>query len=303
MVERACDACRATPGGESMRGMILVNLGCGPVWHPDWQNFDIQPRPPHVGRMDLRRPLPFHDATVDAVYHSHVLEHLPPATAAQLLRECHRVLRPGGVLRVGVPDLEGVTRAYLLALEAVTGGGDAFLHDWAVAELLDQCVREHSGGLMATLMREATPEQLAHIESRVGGEDARRARLARRERLAELLRGLPAGAQARWLLGFAANQAWLATTEALLAVVAGPRARRQLRVGRFRTSGEVHQWMYDRFSLERSLRAAGFEGVVVREPGESAIPGFGDHGLEMLHGRARKPESLYVEGFRPSPAS
>ena len=283
--------------------MMLVNLGCGPVWHPDWLNFDIRPRPPHVRRLDLRRPLPFADATVDAVYHSHVLEHLSRAVADELLRECHRVLRPGGVLRVGVPDLEGVARAYLAELDVAVPDGGGFAYDWAVVQLLDQCVRESSGGLMAAMMLAAAPEQLEHIERRVGIEDARRARLSRRELLAERLRGLPAGARARWLVRFAVERAWIAISESAVVLLAGPAGRRDLRVGRFRASGEVHRWMYDRFSLERAMRAAGFDVIGAREPGESSIPGFGDHGLEVLDGRVRKPDSLYLEGLKPSPPS
>jgi len=86
-------------------------------------------------------------------------------------------------------------------------------------------------------------------------------------------------------------------------VVAGPGARRELKLGRFRTSGEVHLWMYDRVSLGRSLLAAGFADAVVRGPGESGIADFADFGLEVVRGRVRKPESLYMEAVKPSPAS
>ena len=61
--------------------------------------------------------------------------------------------------------------------------------------------------------------------------------------------------------------------------------------------------MYDRFSLERAIRRAGFDSITVQEPGESAIPDFADHGLEVLEGRVRKPDSLYLECVRPSPSS
>jgi predicted SAM-dependent methyltransferase len=53
-------------------------------------------------------PLP--DASCDAVYNAAVLEHLTPAQAERFLRECHRLLKSGGVLRVGVPDLEQIVR-------------------------------------------------------------------------------------------------------------------------------------------------------------------------------------------------
>ena len=152
--------------------MLLVNLGCGPVWHPAWQNYDLRPRPPHVRRLDVRRPLPLPDGSADAVYHSHVLEHLPPAAADRLLGECRRILRPGGILRVAVPDLEAIARNYLEALDDTAS--HEFAYDWAVLELLDQCVRETSGGLMGAVMRQATPDQLAGI----GAASAARTRRA-----------------------------------------------------------------------------------------------------------------------------
>ncbi len=61
---------------------------------------------------DLTRPLPFPDRVFRAAYGSHVLEHLYRNEALQLLREISRVLLPGGILRVVVPDLEVIVRAY-----------------------------------------------------------------------------------------------------------------------------------------------------------------------------------------------
>jgi predicted SAM-dependent methyltransferase len=62
--------------------------------------------------LDVRDPLPFAAATFEAVYASHLLEHLYLADALRLLRECLRVLRPGGTLRLVVPDLGAIVREY-----------------------------------------------------------------------------------------------------------------------------------------------------------------------------------------------
>jgi predicted SAM-dependent methyltransferase len=62
---------------------------------------------------DVRRPLPFNDATFSAVYASHLLEHLHLFEADRLLLECFRVLTPGGVLRLVVPDLLAIVSEYL----------------------------------------------------------------------------------------------------------------------------------------------------------------------------------------------
>jgi SAM-dependent methyltransferase len=55
---------------------------------------------------DLRKPLPWDDGQFEAVYASHLLEHLTWGDAGQLLREARRVLAPGGVCRIVVPDLQ-----------------------------------------------------------------------------------------------------------------------------------------------------------------------------------------------------
>ena len=62
---------------------------------------------------DVRKPLPFPDQSLDAIYSSHLLEHLYFEEAKRLLKECYRVLRPGGVLRIVVPDLRAIVLEYL----------------------------------------------------------------------------------------------------------------------------------------------------------------------------------------------
>src|SRR5208283_722007 len=62
---------------------------------------------------DLTKPLPFADNTISAIYAAHVLEHLYLADARRLLGECKRVLQPGGVIRLVVPDLHSMVATYL----------------------------------------------------------------------------------------------------------------------------------------------------------------------------------------------
>ncbi|MEV0531608.1 methyltransferase domain-containing protein [Kitasatospora sp. NPDC050463] len=56
-------------------------------------------------QLDIGRPLPFADASVDWVYAEHLIEHVTMPVAVGWLREARRVLRPGGVLRITTPDL------------------------------------------------------------------------------------------------------------------------------------------------------------------------------------------------------
>jgi predicted SAM-dependent methyltransferase len=71
-----------------------------------------------VVRLNLNRPLPFADGQFAAVYSSHVLEHLYHDQALALLKECHRILRPGAVCRAVVPDLGALVGRYVRAKAA-----------------------------------------------------------------------------------------------------------------------------------------------------------------------------------------
>lgn len=62
---------------------------------------------------NLRKPLPWDAGSFTAVYASHLLEHMYLDDADRLLKECYRVLKPGGVCRMVVPDLEPLIRGYL----------------------------------------------------------------------------------------------------------------------------------------------------------------------------------------------
>ncbi|MEM9388423.1 MAG: methyltransferase domain-containing protein [Pseudomonadota bacterium] len=94
---------------------------------------------------DLRRGIPFADESIDFVYHSHVLEHLDRDVAPGFLREIQRVLKPGGLQRIVVPDLELLVRRYLASLEE-QAASEPRAHDHHVAEILEQCVRRQPAG-------------------------------------------------------------------------------------------------------------------------------------------------------------
>ena len=103
---------RALARWRRAEGPLLVNVGCGPHGRRNgWANFDACPCGPHVVAWDLRAPLPLPAGCAEGVFCEHVLEHFKPEDAQAVLRDLRRVLRPGGVLRLIVPD----ARPYLLA--------------------------------------------------------------------------------------------------------------------------------------------------------------------------------------------
>lgn len=68
--------------------------------------------PSGIIRVDLRKSIPYPDRSVSFIYSSHLIEHLSRWQALELVRECVRVMRPGGVMRVATPDLAELVRAY-----------------------------------------------------------------------------------------------------------------------------------------------------------------------------------------------
>jgi predicted SAM-dependent methyltransferase len=96
------------------REPVLLNLGAGPRGLDDghWVNVDgYRDTGVHL-LVDLQRPLPFPDASFDGVFSEHVLEHFTEDDGLRISREVARILRPGGVFRVVVPDGEFVMRSY-----------------------------------------------------------------------------------------------------------------------------------------------------------------------------------------------
>jgi ubiquinone/menaquinone biosynthesis C-methylase UbiE len=99
---------------------------------------------------DLTKGIPCPDNSVDAVYHSHFLAHLDrnladPAQDAALifLKECRRVLKPGGVMRSVVPDLEYFARAYLAHLELAAAHPDECAqHEKYVSDIIEMAARK-----------------------------------------------------------------------------------------------------------------------------------------------------------------
>lgn len=152
--------------------MKLLNIGCGSTFHRDWVNIDIVSCAPEVRQYDIRKNLPYSDAEFDACYTSHLIEHLKQEESEKLLAECKRILKPQGIIRVVVPDLEGVVREYLNALEKVDSGSSELEanYDWMMLELYDQTVRSFAGGEMGRFLLKSNITNKDFIISRIGAE-------------------------------------------------------------------------------------------------------------------------------------
>jgi predicted SAM-dependent methyltransferase len=93
---------------------LLVNIGAGSSGKVGWVNVDGFQQSGINCLLDCRAPMPFPDGSVQGLFSEHFFEHLRyPEEAGLFLRECRRVMQPGAVLRIIVPDGESYVKAYI----------------------------------------------------------------------------------------------------------------------------------------------------------------------------------------------
>lgn len=268
--------------------MTNVNLACGGVYvtGKEWLNFDYISFDPAVRQANLLGRLPLSDNTVDLVYSSHFLEHIPRELAGDFVQECLRILKPGGILRLVVPDLEYLCRTFLYHRDK----GEHDKADVVMLEILDQCVRRHSGGALGRYFQNLKVD--SHTNStkisfvrELTGEDLMLSSPPRRRSLRSILRRILA------LL----ERLWIRFIISLL-----PKAFRDQNVS-LADVGELHHWIYDNYTLHQLLQASGFAAIERCSASSSLYPNFPFYALDLsADGLPRKgSDSLYIEAKKP----
>ena len=83
-----------------------LHLGASNSSLPGWLNSDVLPTDRSMVYLDATQRFPMNDNAFDYIMAEHMIEHIAYDDAVKMLRECHRVLKPGGRIRVATPDLE-----------------------------------------------------------------------------------------------------------------------------------------------------------------------------------------------------
>lgn len=372
--------------------MKMLNIGCGSTFHEDWVNVDIYSTSEHVIEMDIRKGIAFEDSSFDVVYSSHVLEHMSKYAAEELVAEMIRVLKPGGILRLVVPDLEAIITNYTKFKRKLENSYDSLTeanYDWTMIELYDQVLRTKPGGIMLPFMLNPELPNKDFIIQRFGWEAERILKpisdvIKKINNLKETKEDLlifGAGSlgirvdaifrsnaiscsafidndESKWgqelngkpicsleetdekSLIIVCSSWWkevsiqltnkgmiegkdfiifdktisLSSTE----VNSNPSLKEDklqkvyqyinkelgedyetiFKEAIFRNSGEIHKWMYDSFSLSRLMQKSGITVSKVCMANESNIPNFVEYKLDMVDGKVRKPDSLFMEGYK-----
>lgn len=269
-----------------MQKLNYLNLGCGSKFHENWVNVDMTSNSNDVIKANLLKGIPFPDDTFEVVYHSQVLEHIPKEDARGFISECYRVLKPGGIIRIVVPDLENIIDEYrrLLSenLENPTPESEAN-YEWIMLELFDQTVRNFSGGHMANYLRRPELVNERYVIDRIGytGRNIRNTYLARKSK--------------NKISAYKKFKRFVKSVSRDPAKLFQANLSKAREVGAFRLGGEVHMWMYDRYSLAKLLRTCGFSDIDQKNSFESNIPDWPKYELDVKDGLAFDPTSLFME--------
>ena len=100
--------------------MRKVQFGCGSNRLDGWENHDMD--------IDITKPLPFENDSVDFIFIEHLIEHVTHQEAYKFLQETYRILKPDGVIRIAFPDLERIN------IQAIGFGADERYSDFLEAK-------------------------------------------------------------------------------------------------------------------------------------------------------------------------
>lgn len=268
--------------------MKYLNLGCGSRYHADWTNLDFTSTSNNVIAHNLLDGIPFPNNHFDVVYNSHVLEHFSKEAGVKFIKECFRVLAVDGIIRIVVPDLEQLALEYLKSLNDVLNISNELNkanYEWSTIEFLDQMVREQPGGEMLKFWEKDTIINEEKIINRVGHEYLKiRDYIVKNKTLKNNKTTNQKGLKAK--LKFYILKKMNISLD-------------NLEIGNFRNGGEIHKWMYDKYSLTNLLTEIGFRNITIQNANSSKISDWDKYNSLDLEGElTRKPDSIFIEAVK-----
>lgn len=279
----------------------FINIACGNTFILDhrWVNLDYAPAHPSIQQANLLDKLPFADESVDTVYSSHFIEHIPRHKLPFFLQECRRILKPNGYVRFVMPDLENICREYLTRCEQ----GEYDKAYFAILEMIDQNTRNQTGGLLSLyyerVRKERDREKAEYIRMRTGEivipvphTTINYSFINKIRNSVTLILWNPRKAWAR--LRSILSSGYIHAVTALL-----PKAFREQNVS-FTTIGEKHAWMWDFYTFAQELENAGFRHPKRMQCNTTSIEGFPLVPLDIdQQGQPRKGlQSMYIEAIK-----
>ena len=264
-----------------------INLACGDVYIKDdakWKNFDFIGGN-NIIKVNLLSLLPINNSQADLVYCSHFIEHIPKRDVASFLKECFRILKKNGVLRLVLPDFRIMAQEYLFQRENKNNQKAVFM----ITSIIDQFIRTTPGGdLQRTIDKiEASKNEdlINFIYERTGYKNNQK-KFEKKNLLSIFLI-------------FHKLKSYLYKRYCKIVVSLLPRAFKNQNVS-FAEIGEKHAWLYDEFSLEELLNTVGFKNIKVMTCNTSLFSDFPFKELDVnSDGVPRKgKDSIYIEALK-----
>tara|TARA_X000000950_G_scaffold288478_1_gene405457 strand:+ start:4046 stop:4870 length:825 start_codon:yes stop_codon:yes gene_type:complete len=270
-----------------MNKIKLVNIACGTVYvkNSNWVNLDIISNNKYVKKTNLLNKLPFSDNSVDGIYCSHFLEHIPLEKVSSFLYECFRILKKGGVLRLVLPDFEALSKEYLRQIK---------LKDYSKAKIvlmtiIDQCVRKKPGGILNDFYRNLLNKkkekrnEIKYIkflngvdfETKIKNKKDSRYYI---EKIISLVKNTFLNIWLKFIIMFL------------------PKTFKSQNISLARI-GELHHWIWDYYSLSDYLLKAGFSKVIKQKYNKTISKVYKLYVFDQNHkkNKSRGIESMYIE--------
>ena len=151
--------------------------------------------------------------------------------------------------------------------------------------MYDQTVRNYCGGQMAELLQRSNIIDEKYIIDRIGyvGLKIRNNQPKGNTVLENIRKAFSSVKMFRKALKHLSRKTFLKLKS------------QESKIGAFRLGGEVHMWMYDRYSLARLLKNCGFEEISIKNPFLSDIPNWNEYELDVKNGLVYDPTSLFIE--------
>lgn len=277
----------------------LLNIGCGNRFHKGWTNIDFISNSEFVIEHNLLNGIPYDNDVFHVVYHSHVLEHFNKEQGKKLLKECFRVLKKDGIIRIAVPDLELIIKEYTKNLELASNGDEAGQenYEWIILELFDQMTRNVSGGEMMKYITQKNIPNQDYVFKRIGieGENIRVGYLNSLKRKDNLH---PPDIKIIAPTTFTKIKNKIKEIILTFCDKNYIKNKHFQRLGEFRESGEIHKIMYDRYSLSKLLNEIGFSNISIKSAFDSDIINWNEYELEYKKDTIFKPDSLFIEAYK-----
>jgi predicted SAM-dependent methyltransferase len=270
-----------------------INLACGSIFldNLEWINFDYTSEFKAV-KINLLKRLPLKEETANLVYSSHFLEHIPYPKIIDFLTEILRVLKPLGVVRLVLPDLENMANSYVNLRKL----GDNQKADFLVIEMIDQCVRKINGGQLGVFYTQLKHYQdqyksmIEFIKERTGEDftaysSKQKLIYMPRKNFTSILTAIARRIERYWIK---------------IVILALPSPFRDQNIS-LADIGENHCWVWDFYSLKKVLEAVGFQDVKRVSASISRIKDFPFHPLDLDdNNKPRKgSQSMYIEATKP----